>query len=551
MTDGEAGLASGLRPDHTSSPGQIVRSSAIVGLGTAASRVTGFLRLAAMAYALGFTRLTDTYNLANNTPNIVFELILGGVLSATLVPVFVDALHHDDEESVAAVVWVAIAALCALTVAGVLAAPWIIRLYTLRLHGSDAAAQQEVATALLRLFMPQMLFYGLTALGTALLNARRVFAAPAFVSALNNVVGTAVFLALPRIARAAVAHRTPGLADTRGSPTLLLVLGLGTTAGVVVMAAGLWPSIRRLGLALRPRFDWRNPAVATVLRLSGWTVGYIAANQVAFWIALVLANAHPGGVSAYLGAYVFFQLPHGLFAVSLMTTLVPELSSLAARRDFAAYRRQFALGLRLMALLVVPAAVGYLVLARPIVTALLEHGALSSASARLTGDVLVAYAVGLVPFSVYMYALRGFYALKDTRTPFWINLGENALNVLLAFALEPSLGVQGLGLAFSLAYVGAAIAALAALRHRVGGLEGRSSLRAFGRVAAASGMMALVVVVVARMVGADTGPGATTRTAVGVAAGAGVYFLILVGMRAPEVAALRERLTRARSGAPV
>lgn len=536
---GEEGLAT---------TGSVVRSSALVGVGTALSRLTGFVRLAAIAYAIGFTRLTDTYNLANTTPNIVYELILGGVLSATLVPIFVEHVERDDEDATSAVVTVAVTALTALTVAAVIAAPWIVRLYTIRLEGAEAAAQAEVATALLRLFLPQMLFYGLTALGTALLHARRSFAAPAFAPVLNNVVVSALFFALPT-----VAGGTPNLTGVRGDTPIILYLGLGTTAGIVAMTVALWPSIRAAGVRLRFRLDWRHPAVRTVLRLSGWTVGYAISNQIALWVVLVLANATPGGVSTYQGAFVFFQLPHGLFAVSLMTTLAPDLASLGRRDDLSGYRERFVLGLRLMAVVVVPAAVGYLVLAEPVVSALLERGAFSAASSEVTGGVLRMFALGLVPFSVYLYTLRGFFSLRDTRTPFLVNAGENALNVVLAFLLEPLMGIDGLALAYSLAYAGAAVVALALLRRRVGAPTAaeRGHLGATViRVAAASAVMALVVALVAGEVGAPSGSGAVVRAAVGVVTGAAVYLLALVALKTRDLMTAVDRLRPGRANRP-
>ncbi|MBI2168469.1 MAG: murein biosynthesis integral membrane protein MurJ [Actinobacteria bacterium] len=520
-----------------SGAGRVVRSTLVVGVGTALSRVTGFVRLAAIAYAIGFTRLTDTYNLANTTPNIVYELILGGVLTAPLVRVFVDHLEDDDDEATSVVVTLAAAALSAVTVAGVLAAPWIVRLYTLRLEGADAIAQEEVATALLRLFMPQMLFYGLTAVATALLNARRSFAAPAFAPVLNNVVVASLFFALPSLADGDLS-----LGSVRGDTGLVLLLGLGTTAGIVTMTLALWPALRRAGVRVRPRLDLRHPAVAGLLRLSGWTAGYAVTNQLALWVVLVLANEYAGGVAAYQGAFVFFQLPHGLVAVSLMTTVAPDLATAARRADFDAFRSRFALGLRLLVLVVLPAVGGYLLLARPIVAALLERGAFSGASAEVTGDVLQAFAVGLLPFSVYLYALRAFVVgLRDTRTPFVLNAFENALNVGLALVLEPRLGIHGLALAYGIAYVVASVVALAVLSRRAGSLGLAAVAPTLGRAIIATAALAVAVALVAASVGTDTGSGALTRTIGGVAAGGLTYVIALWALRTPE---LRRGLVR-------
>ncbi|HUF32951.1 MAG TPA: murein biosynthesis integral membrane protein MurJ [Acidimicrobiales bacterium] len=518
----------------------LFRSSAVVALGTALSRFTGFGRLAATAYAIGFTRLTDTYTLANTTPNIVYELLLGGVLSATLVPIFVQQRDEGDDNGTNAIVTVASVGLIGVTVVGLITAPWIVQVYTLGVSGSVAADQQQVATSMLRLFMPQMLFYGLTAMATAVLNARRSFAAPAFAPALNNIVVSAVLISLP-----VLAGGTPTLEDVRDDPLLLWTLGLGTTAGIVVMTLALWPALRRAGVHFRWRLDWRHPSVRQVGRLSSWTFGYVVCNQVALLVVLILANRTEGGVSSYTGAFVFFLLPHALFAVSLMTTLVPELSSAAGRGDLVAFRSRFSDGVRLMAIVVLPAATGYIVLAHPIVTALLERGAFTGASADLTATTLAAFGAGLFGFSVYLFALRGFYALRDTRTPFLINVGQNVAQIALALALAPVFGVPGLAAAYGSAYTAAAVVALVVLHRRVGSLEVRRVTATVARVLVACAVMAAAVTVVSGAVGGDgTGMEAVVRTAAGVGVGGVVYVTAVFALRVEDVTALLARLRR-------
>ena len=210
-----------------------------------------------------------------------------------------------------------------------------------------------------------------------------------------------------------------------------------------------------------------------MLRLSGWTVGYVIANQIALFVVTVLANGTDGGPFIYISAYAFFQLPHGLFAVSLMTTFTPEMASAAARDDLGALRAQLSRGLRLAAVVVVPAAALYVGLARPIIVALLQRGAFSGGDASVVADTLVMFAVGLLPFSMYLFAMRAFYARHDTFTPFWINCIENAVNIGLAFPLYAWLGIPGLALAFSLAYFVAAGLTLFVLHDRLGGIDGR------------------------------------------------------------------------------
>jgi putative peptidoglycan lipid II flippase len=283
-----------------------------------------------------------------------------------------------------------------------------------------------------------------------------------------------------------------------------------------------------------------------VVRLSGWTAGYVAVNQIALWIILVLANGTEGGISIYQGAYIFFQLPHGLVAVSLMTTISPELAETVARREFASFRRNFAMGLRLMTLVILPASLGLVVLARPVVSLLLERGALTSAQADVTAACVALFAVGLIPFSLYLYALRGFYALHDTRTPFVLNCWENLVNVVLAVALYPAFGVEGLAFSHSAAYGLAAVMSLRALARRTGGLG--LDLRA--RQVLARTAVAAVVMTLAVWLAATALPGhppAFVQAVVGVLVGVVVYTAALSRMRVREVAEIMRRLRARRT----
>jgi putative peptidoglycan lipid II flippase len=507
----------------------LVRSSAGVALGTMLSRVTGLARVWALAYALGTTPLADTYNVANNTPNIVFELILGGVLTATLVPLFVDAFERDDEQAASAIFGTAMTVLVVLTVISVVAAPLIAHLFTVRVHGADRHTAQRVATDLIRLFIPQMIFYGLTALLSAMLNARRRFLAAAYAPVLNNVVVITLFLLLPHIVTGGGGLTLDHVARSR---PLVLLLGLGTTAGIALMGLVLLPAVRAAGIHLRFVVSWAHPAVRAAVRLSGWTVGYVIANQIALAFVLIIATNHKGVDSAYIYAYAFFQLPHGLFAVSIMTTLGPELASLARRGDTAGLRSRFSLGMRSLLVVITPAAVGYVVLSRQVVVGLIEHGLFGHASALLTADALRGFAVGLVPFSIYLYAMRGFYALRDTRTPFLINCFENALNIAFAVLLYPHFGISGLAYAFSAAYAVAAVAALASLRRRIGGLDGRRTLQTALEASIAAAVLAAVTAVVAHAVSTPLVAAVTASVA-----GAVAYLMVLQGLGADEIRA--------------
>jgi putative peptidoglycan lipid II flippase len=532
-----------VRPHDT---GRLVRSSVVVGVGTATSRVTGLLWRAAAAYAIGLTALSGTYAFANETPNMLYELLVGGVLTATLVPQFVRHLQDDDDDATSAVFTVSMLVLVAAAAIGVLLAPWIADLLTLRVSGPQQGPQRQLATDLIRLFMPQIALYGFTALATAMLQARRRFAAAAFAPVLNNLVLVGLFLALPHLAPGPITVRRV-LDDT----PLLLYLGLGTTAGVAAMALGLVPALRGARVRLRFLASWRHRAVTTVLRLSGWTVGYVIANQVALWVVLILANGTPGGPAAYLLAYTLFQLPHGLLAVSIMTTAGPELAAVA--HDLPALRHRFARSLRLVLTIVIPAAAVSVALARPAVVALLQRGVFSGHDSALVAHTVIAFSVGLPFFSVYLFALRAFYSLEDTRTPFVLNCIENAVNIGLAFALWGPLGIPGLAYAFSGAYAVAAVLTMGVLSRRIGGLQGRgieTTIVKVGLVSAAAGVAAWVVAV---MIGWAGGLRALAATLLGLAVAVAVLAAGLTLFRVEEwpalVAGLRPGARRGATGA--
>jgi putative peptidoglycan lipid II flippase len=497
-------------------------------VGTVLSRLTGFGRVFALAYAFNFTRLTDAYSLANTTPNIVYELALGGVLSATLVPVLVDLLRNRDEDTawagVSAVVTMAAVVLVGLTALFALAAPVVIGLYTVGRSGDVAADQRAVATFLLVLFAPQVLLYGVITMATALANVRRRFAAPMFAPILNNLVVIGVLLAAPHVAESL------SVAAVRDDTATLLLLGLGTTAGVAVQAFVQVLALRGAGVRLRWRWAPRDAAVRTVVRLSGWTFGFAVANQVALYVVLVLANQGDGGdVTAYQAAQLFFLLPHGVFSVSIMTALLPDLAERWSRGEVAEFRRGVVLGLRAIAFVLVPAAVGYLALARPVVALALDHGAFRASSVDTTARVLAYLAVGLPAFSAYLMLMRAYQAMQDTRAMFRLYAVENGLNIVLALALYPSMGVEGLALAFSVAYTAGTVLAFDRLRRRTDGLDGGGLARSLARVAVSAVVMGAAVVGVTRVV-----DGSLLRVGIAVPIGLCVYVLVARAVGAGE-----------------
>jgi putative peptidoglycan lipid II flippase len=536
-------------------PPNLGRSAVVMAAGTTLSRLTGLGRLVAMAFALGVTesRLADSYNIANTMPNVIYELILGGVLTSVFIPVLVEELRkrRDDDawESVSALVTTSIAVVVGLSVVALVGAPWIIRLFTFRLSGAEQAEQQALATFFLRFFAPQIAFYGIAAIAGGLLNAHDRFAVPMFAPIANNVVVIATFLAF-----AAIVSGTPTEAGVGTALSQKLLLAVGTTGGVAVMALAHWPYVRRLPGRLRFRPDFRHPAVRKLARLSLWTLGYVIANQLSFGVGLVLANGVQGGPTAMFTAFAFFQLPYGIAAVSIMTALVPRMSGQAVEGDVDGFRASVSVGMRLMGLLLLPATAVYLVLSRPLITTLLEHGVMSSNSSRLVAEVLDMFALGLVPFSFYLLLLRAFYARQDARTPTLVNVVLNTVYAVFSLLLFPAFQVQGLALAHSLCYLTGAILAGVLLSRRIGGLDAARTAASLGRAAAASAVAAAAMFLAVRGVNAVMGPSgerALAQLVAGAVAGGLAFLGAAKALRIEELDVLRSLLpgrSRARSG---
>jgi putative peptidoglycan lipid II flippase len=528
--------------------GSFVRHTAVMSVGTALSRVTGFLRIAAIAWAVGIaeTRLASVYYLANNTPNIIYELALGGVLSSVFVPVFVEWLQARGREEAwdvaRRVFTITVVALMVLALAGMVLAPWIIRLYTSGVPDDQREAVVELGTFFLRWFMPQIVFYGIGAVAIGLLNAHGRFAAPMFAPILNNLIVIGTFVTYALIA--SDADRT----SLATSPEKA-ILGIGTTLGIVGMTVALWPSLRATGFRFRWNSAWRHEAVIRVAHLAKWTVVYVAVNQVAYLFVLILANREPGGVAAYTSAFILFQLPHAIFTVSVFTALLPAMSSRWTDRDLDGFRALLRLGIGSTAVIVIPAAAGLFAIAVPIVRLLLQHGVAGPDSTELVADVLSLFALGLFPFSSFMLLTRSFYAMQDSRTPALVNVIGGAFHTAanFAFFFWLDLGVPGLALGHAVGYAAAAVLLLLLIRRRLGRVDGRALASVISRTTLAAVVTGVVAWAVARGIGSTLGTAtlASQLVQVGAAVAAGVlaFFLSALMLRIREVDALISQLT--------
>ncbi|MET9867912.1 lipid II flippase MurJ, partial [Streptomyces sp. NPDC006386] len=288
-------------------------------LGSLTSRATGFVRGAVVVAALGTALLGDAYNVANTVPNIVYILLIGGALNSVFVPELVRAAKEHADGGVAytdRLLTLCLTALIAITALAVLAAPWVVSAYT-----DYTGAQRDLTVALARYCLPQILFYGVFTVLGQILNARDRFGAMMWTPVFNNVTVIAVFGLYLGVARAA------STADEVTDGQLLL-LGLGSTAGIAVQALALLPSLRAAGFRWRPRFDWRGSGLGRPVRAAVWTLLLVLVNQVAYWVVTRLSTSagvravaegvrEGVGYTAYSSAYQLWAVPQGIVTVSL------------------------------------------------------------------------------------------------------------------------------------------------------------------------------------------------------------------------------------------
>ncbi|MEI6453906.1 MAG: murein biosynthesis integral membrane protein MurJ [Actinomycetes bacterium] len=527
--------------EHLEPTSSIAKRSTTMAIGTALSRGTGLLRILALGYALGFTRAADAFNLANTVPNMVFDVVLGGVIAATFLPIFVDRLAtrppREAWKAISSVISLAVIVLALSSLLLFLTAPWVITGFTALYHPdhSHSAAQllrqRALATSLLRWFAPQVFFYGLIAIATTVLNLRRKFGAPAWTPIANNLVCIAVLLWM------AALNNHPTVASLNHHADQILLLGLGTSLGVALQFLLLWPSIARSKLGrIRWRFDPRHEAVALSLKLGGWTLGFVVANQIALFVVMALAFSVGGAgpLSSYSYAWVFFQSPYAIIAVSIMAAISPELAELYAKKDLSGFSARAASGLRAVLAIVIPTTVMLFLLAKPAMALLLGHGASSPEMTSRTAAALAALALGLPGFCAFQFAIRMLQSMQRQRIAFWLYLFENILTVALAFMMVKGLEVTGLCLAISIAYSLSALLAFGYLINELGPLGQKAIWQPLGRVGIASVVMAIAVLLASSSSNALSGWSVLGRLLLAVIVG-GLSYLSMVSLLATRI----------------
>ncbi|MEY3277715.1 MAG: murein biosynthesis integral rane protein MurJ [Actinomycetota bacterium] len=472
----------------------LLRNSAAMAIGTVASRVTGILRDIAMTAALGFFIVSDAYSLGNTLPNIIYILIAGGALNAVFIPQLVRHMKSDEDDGKAfadRLLTIVGLVLFILSVVSVIAAPWIVRIYT---SSGLSNTEYELAVAFARLCLPQIFFYGAYTMLQQVLNARGKFAAAMFAPIANNLIAIIVFVGF-----IVVVAPTPETLQTLSSEQVWW-LGLGTTLGVVLQALVLFPSLIKSGYVFRPRWDWKGSGLGHAGSLAIWTLGLVAVNQIAYAVITRLATSAnveaamlgevATGLTTYQKAHLIFILPHSVITVSLVTALLPQLSRLAHAGNFLDLGRDVSRAARMMLALIVPVA-GLLIVTAPRITTLLfGYGAAGIDAARAAGVVVAMFAFGLPAYSLVYVLYRAWYAMEDTRSPFWLALILNVINLIVAVPLFSAAPVTSrismLAVSYSVAYTITAAIAWWSLRSRIQSLETRKTLLVFIRLVIAT-----------------------------------------------------------------
>jgi putative peptidoglycan lipid II flippase len=509
---------------------------------TALSRLTGFARTWATAYALGVTAMAASYSVANNIPNMIFELAAGGVISSLFIPVFMERRKLDGEEGAwryaSSLFNLTVLALGIVAVLGTVFAEQVVRTQTFRITPEEA----QLATDFFRFFAIQVVAYGAGAVISGLLNAQRRFLWPALGPVFNNIV---VIVTMLVFYVPAYGH-DPDLA--------FVILAVGTTLGVFAMFLVQIPSLMKSGVRYSPTIDLKHPGMRAMGRMAIPTVIYVATNVVAvsFRNAYALETSLEGPATL-LYAWMFYQLPYGIFAVALATAIFTELSDAAGQKDWAAFKSEFSKGLRATALLILPMAAMLIALSTPLIS-LYRAGRFTAEDVPAVAEVLVWWAAGLFFFASFMYVLKTFYSMQDTRTPMLTNLGLTLVQITLYATLTTGianwagLGLIGIPIADGVFYFLSLCALALILRKRIGGYDIRGVLSMMVRMLVAAGVGGVCAWAVAQAIGTDGSPaGALVQVVVGGLVGLAVSYGLawLLGVReVARGAAMARRVTR-------
>jgi putative peptidoglycan lipid II flippase len=527
--------------------------------GTLVSRLTGFVRTVVITAALGSALLGDAWTVAYTLPTMIYILTVGGGLNSVFVPQLVRSMKEDEDGGEAyanRLLTLVMVALGVIVAAAVFASPLLIRLMSTSIANSPDA--NNVAVTFARYCLPTIFFMGVHVVMGQILNARGKFGAMMWTPVLNNIVMIFTFGMFIYVYGTAADSQLH--VDTIPADGVRL-LGIGTLLGLTVQALAMIPYLRETGFRFRLRFDWKGHGLGKAVKLAKWTVLFVLANQAGVLVVTQLATAAgkasdlPGaGIMGYSNAQLIWGMPQAIITVSVMAAMLPRISRAAHDGDPGAVRDDISQGLRTSAVAIVPVAFMFVALGVPMCTLL--FGSSGADGARSMGYILMAFGLGLIPYSVQYVVLRGFYAYEDTRTPFYntvIVAAVNAAASAIAYFLLPAQwAVVGMAASYGLAYAIGVGVAWQRLRKRLGGdLDGSQVIRTYARLSMAAIPGAIAGGVVGFLITGALGSGAGGSLAALVVGGAvllGVFYVAARRMRIEElnsmVGMVRGRLGR-------
>jgi putative peptidoglycan lipid II flippase len=459
------------------------KAASVVGLAVLCSRILGLAREQIFAALFGGGRVMDAFTIAFRIPNLLRDLFAEGALSTAFVTVFARTAALDDDAAAwrlaNKVATLAIVSLSAITVLGIAFAPWLVALLA---PGFDPA-KATLTVTLTRVMYPFILLVSLAALVMGMLNSRNVFGIPAMASSFFNLGSI--------VAGVLLGHWL----DPHFGERALLGLAVGTLIGGGLQLLVQLPALRRAGFVFRPDFQWREPGVGAILRLMGPSVIAASTTQVNVLVNSAFASELGDGPTFWLSAaFRLMQLPLGIFGVALGTVSLPLLARMAATGNEAAFRSELARGMRLAFLLTIPASIGLMMLAEPIMSVLYQHGRFDAYQAAQAAGALRFYAIGLCGYAALKVLVNAFYAIDRRKTPMVVSFIAVALNLLLNFTFTRRLGWGHRGLALSTACVASSnfLILYFLMRSHLGRLESRAMLVLLGKIAVAAALLGAI-----------------------------------------------------------
>ncbi len=453
------------------------RAAGVVGLAVLCSRVLGLAREQIFAALFGGGRVMDAFTIAFRIPNLLRDLFAEGALSTAFVTVFTRTATLQDAGAewrlANKVATLTIVTLSAITLLGILTAPWLVALLA---PGFDPA-KAALTVTLTRIMWPFILLVSLAALVMGMLNARNVFGIPAMASSFFNLGSIVAGVLLGY------------WLDPHFGPLAIVGLATGTLIGGGLQLAVQLPALHREGYRFRPDLRWRDAGVRAILRLMGPSVIAASTTQVNVLVNSVFASELGDGPTFWLTvAFRLMQLPLGIFGVALGTVALPLLARMAATGNTAAFRSELARGMRLAFLMTIPASIGLIVLAEPIISVLYQHGRFGAYETAQSAGALRFYAIGLCGYAALKVLVNAFYALDRRKTPMMVSFIAVALNLALNWIFTRELGWGHRGLAFSTACVASSnfLILYLLMRAQLGRLESRLMAALLAKVALAS-----------------------------------------------------------------